>query len=107
MYFNNFFMSHYLNRLSNSEQRATILSFKGLSFNLAYGLIGILYSMLLAQLRGRMGGAGSDLAKPALEDMVFRASIGYFPWYFFITMAALVIFARWHLRERGDHPNLD
>jgi len=99
MYLNNFFMSHYLNRISGSEQRATILSFKGLSFNLAYGLIGILYSMLLAVLRGKALLADPGLDAAATEDGVFRASIGYFPWYFLITMAALVVFARWRLRE--------
>jgi len=51
IYLQNFFQSHYLNRITHSHQRATVLSFKGLSFNLAYGMIGVLYSMLLAQLR--------------------------------------------------------
>jgi Na+/proline symporter len=37
IYLQNFFQSHYLNRITSSEQRATVLSFKGLSFNLAYG----------------------------------------------------------------------
>ncbi|MEE4314913.1 MAG: MFS transporter, partial [Desulfofustis sp.] len=32
-----FFTSHYLNRATASAQRATVLSFKGLLFNLAYG----------------------------------------------------------------------
>ena len=100
MYFNNFFMSHYLNRMSSSEQRATVLSFKGLSFNLAYGLIGILYSMLLAVLRGqvRIANPGSNAA--VIEDTVFKASVGYFPWYFLVTIAALILFARWWLQ--GD-----
>ena len=53
MYFMGFFVSHYLNRITDSHQRATVLSFKGLSFNLAYGLIGLLYSLLLYTLRYR------------------------------------------------------
>ncbi|MDB6152823.1 MAG: transporter, partial [Chthoniobacteraceae bacterium] len=40
-----FFLSHYLNRsVTDSSQRATILSFKGLSFNLAYGAAGLLFA---------------------------------------------------------------
>jgi hypothetical protein len=106
MYFNNFFMSHYLNRLSSSEQRATILSFKGLSFNLAYGLIGMFYSILLAALRDKMHLTNPGLEPALLENAVFEASIGYFPWYFLITMAGLVVFACWRLRGSQDfrHP---
>jgi MFS family permease len=103
MYFNNFFMSHYLNHLSSSEQRATILSFKGLSFNLAYGLIGIFYSMLLAVLRGKMRLEHPGLETAAIENNVFEASIGYFPWYFLITMAGLIVFAYWRLRGSRDY----
>ena len=34
-----FFLSHYLNRATSSEQRATVLSFKGLFLNLGYGAV--------------------------------------------------------------------
>ena len=51
IYMNGFSISHYLNRIANSHQRATVLSFKGLSMNLAYGIIGILYSVLIATQR--------------------------------------------------------
>jgi len=54
MYMGRFFQSHYLNRITASHQRATVLSFKGLSFNLAYGVIGVLYALLLAALRPQM-----------------------------------------------------
>ena len=100
MYLNNFFMSHYLNRLAGSELRATILSFKGLSFNLAYGMIGIFYSLLLAFLRDSARAARPGLEAQHLENMVFRTSIDFFPWYFVVTLAALLVFARWRLR--GD-----
>lgn len=46
-----FFVSYYLNKVTDSAHRATVLSFRGLSFNLAYGLIGILYAWLVAFLR--------------------------------------------------------
>jgi hypothetical protein len=97
MYFNHFFTSTYLNRLSASHQRATVLSFKGLSFNLAYGLIGVLYSLQLAYLRQQLQPAGSAASGEALEDLVFMHSLGWFPWYFLALLAVLLIFARWRL----------
>ena len=49
-----FFLSHYLNRIIDSSRRATVLSFKGLSFNLAYGFFGVLFAFLLRFLRSRV-----------------------------------------------------
>ena len=103
MYFLSFFQSHYLNRITASEQRATVLSFKGLSNNLAYGMIGILYSLLLAGLRSNTVARNPQLTTEALENTVFIASIGWFPWYFMITVIALVIFSRFQLRNTDVH----
>ena len=43
-----FTMSRALNRASDSDNRATVLSVKGLAFNLAYGSFSLGFSMLLA-----------------------------------------------------------
>jgi uncharacterized membrane protein len=99
MYLQNFFQSHYLNRVANSHQRATVLSFKGLSFNLAYGLIGVLYSLLLAQLKSQVSGAQPQIAGAQLENLIFIKSIAWFPGYFLLTMLALLLFARWRLKN--------
>ena len=40
----NIFVSYHLNKKTESHNRATVLSFKGLIFNLGYGLIGVLYA---------------------------------------------------------------
>ncbi|MGC9494448.1 MFS transporter, partial [Vibrio genomosp. F10] len=40
----NIFISYHLNKKTESHNRATVLSFKGLMFNLGYGSIGILYA---------------------------------------------------------------
>jgi hypothetical protein len=93
-----FFQSHYLNRETPSHQRATVLSFKGLSLNLAYGLIGTLYSVLVSGLRATAAGAQPGVRPDQLEKMVFVAAMGWFPWYFAVLMAALALFARWKLR---------
>jgi hypothetical protein len=77
-----------------------VLSFKGLSYNLGYGGLGILYSLLLAGTRGRLS-AHSELAGPALEDEVFRQSVQWFPAYFLVAFAVLLVWARWRLRAEG------
>ena len=99
MYMGRFFQSHYLNRITASHQRATVLSFKGLSFNLAYGLIGVLYSVLLVFLRPKIAASNPDLSRAAIENLVFTESLGWFPWYFFLTLAVLLIVSRWQLQN--------
>jgi hypothetical protein len=103
MYLGRFFESHYLNRITASHQRATVLSFKGLSFNLAYGLIGLLYSILLAFLRPQLAATIPGLDRLELENAVFIESIGWFPWYFVLTLTALLVVARWQLKNTGVH----
>jgi hypothetical protein len=98
-----FFLSHYLNQITRSHQRATVLSFKGMSFNLAYGIIGLLYSFLLAVLRSNVIEKQPDLGKEVIENLVFVKSIAWFPWYFLVTLAALVLFGRWHLKGSDEH----
>jgi MFS family permease len=46
-----FMVSYYLNALVDSHHRATVLSFKGLAFNLGYGFIGLLFALVLRALR--------------------------------------------------------
>jgi len=103
MYMGRFFQSQYLNRITASHQRATVLSFKGLSFNLAYGVIGVLYALLLAALRPQIAVSQPDLGRTALENMVFIKSISWFPWYFLLTMAVLVVVARRQLKNTDVH----
>lgn len=100
---NAFFLSHYLNRITSSEQRATVLSFKGLSLNLAYGVIGLLYSLLLYNLRNRAAGTDPLLGGSELENFVFTKSLAWFPWYFAVTMAAMIVFARWRLKNSDEY----
>jgi MFS family permease len=103
MYLGRFFQSHYLNRITASNQRATVLSFKGLSFNLAYGLIGVLYSILLAFLRPETAATISDSTRLNLENTVFIESIQWFPWYFILTLAVLIVVARRQLKNTDVH----
>jgi hypothetical protein len=103
MYLGRFFLSHYLNRITASHQRATVLSFKGLSFNLAYGLIGLLYSILLSFLRPQIAASVPDITRINLENAVFIESMGWFPWYFLLTMIVLLAVAHWQLQNTTEH----
>jgi MFS family permease len=103
MYLGHFFLSHYLNRITASHQRATVLSFKGLSFNLAYGLIGILYAVLLAFLRQRTAVFMPAASSRDLENAIFIDSISWFPWYFLLTMIFLLVFAQRRLKHTNEY----
>lgn len=93
-----FFQSDYLNRITNSTQRATVLSFNALSQNLAYGIIGILYSIMVAGLRANIKISEPQMANQAMDNLVFIHSIKWFPWYFLVTWTLLFILARRRLR---------
>ena len=103
MYFDGFFVSHYLNRITDSSQRATVLSFKGLSFNLAYGLICLLYAVLLNVLRSRDSLTDTPPVGEVLENTVFIQSIHWFPWYFALIFTAFLVFAAWQLKNSKEH----
>lgn len=103
MYFVSFFLSHYLNRATNSEWRATVLSFKGLFFNLGYGLVGLLYSLLLAFLHSRIDPVTAGLSGEDLKNVVFVDSMMWFPGYFTVCLLALLLFSARLLRGRDEH----
>lgn len=57
-----FAVSHYLNAAVDSRHRATVLSFKGLAFNLGYGFISLLFALALQAYRDT-GSAADGLAE--------------------------------------------
>ncbi len=99
MYLTTFFTSHYLNQMTDSSQRATVLSFKGLAFNLSYGLIGILYSLLLAGLRRRPAGIATETIGQMFENLIFIRSFAWFPRVFSLALVVLVAFSWWQLKK--------
>ena len=96
MLLTSFLVSHYLNAITDSSQRATVLSFKGLTFNLGYGALGLLYAGLLAVLRGAA-------VSPESEIAIFHASL---PWLLGYGALACSLFAAvvamW-MRGRRSH----
>jgi hypothetical protein len=75
--FTSFFTSHYLNRIADSRQRATVLSFKGLAFNLAYGLIGMAFAGLMTAIRSANSTTTPGLDETTIETMSFESAIGW------------------------------
>ena len=102
MYMIGFFLSHYLNQATSSEQRATVLSFKGLFLNLGYGAIGLMYALLLVFLRKQATLTDPGLVEAALKNQVFINSLPWFVGYFAILLFVLLIFVRVALRQSGS-----
>ena len=78
-----FFVSRYLNEAAPSEQRATVLSFRGLSTNFSYGAVSLMYSGLIVWIKAQQSG---EIVGTAAEHSVFVESLQSFAWYFAFTM---------------------
>lgn len=86
-----YFVSHYLNAaVTDSAQRATVLSFRGLAFNLAYGTVGLLFAGLTRALQHHGN-----------PDVVFAEALGWLPWYFVVTAAVTATAGRRLLTRAG------
>ncbi len=89
IFLNGYFVSYYLNQITESRQRATVLSFKGLAFNLAYGTIGFAYAAAVAHFRQS---APADLSNgDELGGYLFRSVFSWFPAYFMAAAIAVAI----------------
>lgn len=84
-----FTMSRALNRASESSNRATVLSVKGLSFNLAYGTFSLGFSMLLAAFPE--DSAGNQLRHALLWQVPFFA----------IVTGSLLLWGKWLMRKHS------
>ena len=83
--------SHYLNMLTDSPQRATVLSFKGLVFNLAYGGIGLAYAGAIKALRHGQAAAHPEWLPGQITDQAFMTAMGYFPVYLVVGLALVTL----------------
>ena len=68
--------------------------------NLGYGGIGILYSLLLAYLRGHISSAQTDLTEETLKNIVFIDSLPWFSWYFVVCLGILLLYFTKPLRNK-------
>jgi hypothetical protein len=72
----NFFGSHYLNAVADSSRRATVLSFKSLANNLAYGAVGWGFAFLMRILAGgERPPPGSDVEESVFAQALVAAPI--------------------------------
>jgi hypothetical protein len=78
-------VSYYLNAVVDSHHRATVLSFKGLAFNLGFGLVSLAFAGALRILR-----AGS-------AEETFACSLPWLPVWLGLTLA-LVALSFWPYR---------
>jgi MFS family permease len=101
-----FFTSHYLNLVTSSEQRATVLSFKGLAFNLAYGIIGILFALLMQFQRKAVHEMNPEMIAELIENEAFRATINWIPWYGLLLTILTLFYARKLLRKTRIHKEI-
>jgi MFS family permease len=93
MRFLHYFLSQYLNAAVDSTHRATVLSFKGLSINLSYGIITLLFGLQTAILRGRLTGADS-VESDAVKREVFAAALPWWPVAYVVSGCLLYLIVR-------------
>jgi MFS family permease len=96
-----FFSSHYLNQITESRRRATVLSFNGMAFNLAYGLIGFFFALLIAHLRAVGTAAHPEWDQTLIANTAFVQAIGWFPWYCLGCLLLIFLFTRRRWRRSG------
>jgi len=89
-----FFTSNYLNQWTGSQVRATVLSFRGVAFNLGYAIAGILFAQLTGHLRTAHPGAG--------ENSIFAMSLPWLPSVFLVCGILLWLTLRWSRGTAGS-----
>lgn len=90
MWFLGFTLSRVLHSETDSTKRATVLSVKGLVFNLGYGLFSLAFSCLLA-----------GFSNHTAEEALVGALLWQIP-FFILLMMGLFVWARWHLRKSNQ-----
>jgi len=71
-----YIVSYYLNALVDSSHRATVLSFKGVAFNLGYGFISLVFALVLRAVRD--GGSTQDAVARSLVFLPVWLLFGFF-----------------------------
>jgi hypothetical protein len=90
----NIFISYHLNRKTESHNRATVLSFKGLMFNLGYGMIGMLYAYYYKMVSQQY--SEQEIAR----HLDFLASLSSFFYYFAALFIGLSTFFYFSNKKR-------
>jgi hypothetical protein len=81
-------VSYYLNALTDSGHRATVLSFKGVAINLGYGFISLLFALVLR------AGRHADGSAPNPDEALARG-LTFLPlWLLFSAVLCVLAFAK-------------
>lgn len=94
-----FFISNYLNRVTSSKNRATVLSFRSMAMNLAYGGTVLAYGLQSKFLRTRPEKRNRQHDSEALEQDVFAQAISFWWIYFVVTVIGLYLFRKLKYRQ--------
>lgn len=94
-----YFLSQYLNKVSGSSHRATVLSFKGLTMNLAYALVMWFYGMQTAWLRHGHEAELARLDKAGSDIRLLSLAMPWWPWIFGVLALLLTGFVRMRYRK--------
>ncbi len=86
-----YFISQYLNRVSEPSTRATVLSFKGLTMNLAYGAVMLAYQAQTWALRSSEKETLAGLNKSQTDMHLLAAAMPWWPWVFGLLALALTL----------------
>jgi MFS family permease len=82
--------SYYLNAIADSAHRATVLSFKGVATNLAYGFISLLFALVLRAVRNHNN-----------PDAAFSHGLDFLPAWLFVGAILCIILFRRHANALG------
>jgi MFS family permease len=107
MMLTSFFTSLYLNEITESHQRATVLSFKGLAFNAAYGFIGLAFAALIQHFRKGQAALHPGWSVGVVENQAFKEAVACFPWYLGIglVLVSLLCLPRLYRQARRRQPS--
>ncbi len=88
-----FIISNTLNAEVNSAQRATVLSFKGLVFNLGYGFVSLIFALALRAMRN-----------DGTAEQAFASAIEVLPLWLLFTLLLLALIFRRQRSALGIRP---
>jgi hypothetical protein len=69
--------------------------------NLAYGIVGVLYSLLVGRLQSTLTPTITGATPERLEEAAFTAAMGWFPWTFAAALAVVLAYVIWMFRRAG------
>ncbi len=89
-----FFISNYLNRVTASENRATVLSFRSMAMNLAYGCLVFAYGLQTKFLRTLPENRTGTSDPATLEQHIFAQAVSMWWIYFALVVTGIYLFQK-------------